>query len=281
MLRDIVLQIDTYAEPTPPKAIEQAVSFAKLFDATLTGLAIHIDIDAPENWLAEKLLHTNALAAAEERKSLEAAQASLKHLEAAASGASVQHVGKVVRALLHGVGPRLAQLARTRDLCLLVAGDRMDSQRAVAEEVIFSSGRPALIFHPEYAPLPSGRLSCVSIAWDGSRSAARAVADALPLLKQAADVRVMTAVGEKASATAGQAEELVRHLRCHSVAASTDEVDGRQRSIGASIDAYLEDVSPQLLVMGAFGSSRFREFVLGGATDHVLNRCKTAVMLSH
>jgi nucleotide-binding universal stress UspA family protein len=280
-MRDIALHIDTYAEPIPPEAIDQAVGFAGMFDATLAGIALHIDINVPTNWLAEKIVHVSQLAADEERKSLEAAQASLKHLEAAAARAGVKHAGQIVRALLHRGGPCMAELARTRDLCLLVAGYPMDSQRSVAEDVIFGAGRPALIFHPERAPLPSGSLASVAIAWDGSRSAARAVADALPILKKAGDIRVMTAIGEKASATSGQAGELVRHLRMHDIAAVADELDGRNRSIGASIDAYLEERSPQLLVMGAYGSSRFKEFVLGGATVHVLNSCRTPVLLSH
>lgn len=280
-MRDITLQIDTYAEPSAPKAIDQAVRFAALLDATLTAIAVQINIEVPENWLAEQLLHARHLAAVEERKSLETAQAALKHLEAVAGKAGVRHAGQIIQAPLHGVGPCLARCARTRDLCLIAVGARMDSQRAVAEDVIFGSGRPVLVFRPDRAPLPVDSLARVAIAWDGSRGAARAVADAIPVLRRAGDVRVMTAVGEKASATSGQAGELVRHLYMHGVAAVADELDGRHRSIGASIDAYLEEVSPQLLVMGAYGSSRLKEFVLGGATEHVLNDCKTPVLLSH
>ena len=138
-----------------------------------------------------------------------------------------------------------------------------------------------LVFHPDKTPLPANRLEPIAVAWDGSRSSARAVADALPILKKAADVRVMTAVGEKSSATTGQASELVRHLKAHGVVATTDEIDGRHRSIAASPDAYTEETEPQLLVMGAYGSSRLKEFVLGGATEHALNDCSTPALLSH
>ncbi len=280
-MRDIALHIDTYAEPTPLAAVEQAVGFAKMLDATLTGIAINIDINAPENWLAERLLHVSELARIEERKSLDAAKASLTHLQSLAEKAGIRHEAKLVRASLHGVGPCMAKLARTFDLSLIVVGARVDSQRSVAEDVIFGSGRPVLAFNPQKSLLPSGRLTRVAVAWDGSRSAARAVADALPVLKRVEDVRVMTAVGEKASATAGQAGDLVRHLRTHGISAVPDEIDGRHRSIGASFAAYLEEVSPELLVMGAYGSSRIKEFVLGGATEHILNNCSTPVLLSH
>ena len=77
-MRDIALHIDTYSEPTSLQALEQAVGFAQLLDAALTGIAIRIDIQAPANWLAERLLNVSQLAKAEERTSWEACLTSLK-----------------------------------------------------------------------------------------------------------------------------------------------------------------------------------------------------------
>lgn len=279
-MRDIMLQVDTYAEPTPPHAIPQAVAFAGALEGELTGFATHIDIKVPDNWIAERLLHINGLASAEESKSLAAARKSLEYLETCARSSGIKAHGLVVRANLHGIGPCVARHARARDLCLVPLGDRMDSQRAVAEDVIFGSGRPVLVFHPDHAPLPA-RLTRVAVAWDGSRCAARAAADAMPILKRASDVRVVTVVGEKPSATSGVADDLVRHLLAHGVSARVDEVDGRHRSIGAALDAYVSEATPSLVVMGAYGSSRLKEFVLGGATEHVLNRVRIPTLLSH
>ncbi len=278
---DILLHIDTYAEPTPPKAIEQAVGFASLLGGQLTGLATHIDIKVPDNWLAERLLNVSQLAGVEEAKSLESAQGALKCLEAAARQAGARQEGLIVRAGLQVVGPCVARHARTRDLCLICVGDRMDSERAVAEEVLFRAGRPVLIFNPESAPLPFERLTRVAVAWDGSRSSARAVSDAIPALQKAQEVRILTVVGEKASTVSGIALDLVRHLATHGVSASVDEIDGRHRPIAASLDAYCADYKPDLLVMGGYGSSRLKEFVLGGATEHVLNTRRVAALLSH
>ncbi|MBK8839673.1 MAG: universal stress protein [Hyphomonadaceae bacterium] len=280
-MRDIMLHIDTYAEPILPRAIEQSVGFAKSLDAELTGVAAHIDISVPDNWLAERLLHINEMASVEESKSLAAARGSLELLETYGRTAGVKCEGHVVRAGLHSIGPCVARHARTRDLCLISLGDRMDSQRSVAEEVIFGSGRPTLIYHPDRAPLPKDRLKRVAIAWDGGRCAARAVCDTIPVLKKSESVRVLTVVGEKASATSGLASELVRHLLTHGINAQVDEIEGRRRSIGASLDAYIGESAPQLIVMGAYGSSRLKEFVLGGATEHVLNRLAIPAFLSH
>lgn len=278
---DLLLHIDTYAEPTSMPTIELAVRFASAVGCPLAGLATHVDIRVPDNWLAEKLLNVSELAAIEEAKSYDFAAAAVKRLASAAAGAGIQHEGIIARAALHGVGQRVARYARTRDVCLLQVGDRMDSERSVAEEVIFGSGRPVLVFHPERAPLPTGPLKRVAIAWDHSRCSARAVAEAIPLLRKAQDVRIVTAIGEKASATPGLGSDLVRHLRLHGISASVDEIDGRHRTIGASIDAYCDEHTPELLVMGAYGSSRVKEFILGGATEHTLNRVRVATFLCH
>lgn len=121
----------------------------------------------------------------------------------------------------------------------------------------------------------------VAIAWDGGPCAARAVAEAMPLLGRAAQVRVFTVVGEKPSVEPGLAAELVRHLGAHGVVAAVDEVDIGGRAIGAALDAYLKAQAPDLLVMGAYGHSRLQEFVLGGATEHMLWETKVPTFLAH
>lgn len=280
-MRDVLLQIDTYAEPTQAAVIEQAAKFVTLLGGRITGLATHIDITAPRNWLAEKLLNVSQLAEIEENKSLAAAKRSLQLLAETASAVGVEQEGKIARSPLHGVGGYMAEAARTRDLCLVAVGLPGDSQRGVAEEIIFGSGRPVLVFHPERAPLPRSELKCVAVAWDGTRCASRAAADALPILRKAQEVRILTVVGEKQAAASGIASDLVRHLRVHDIPAQVNEVEGHGRSIGASLDAYCEEHSPDLLVMGAYGTSRVKEFLLGGATEHILNAGRVATFLSH
>ncbi len=280
-MRDILLHIDTYAEPASFGSIEQAVRFAGFLGGSIAGLVTHIDINVPDNWLAERLLHISDLAEVEENKSVETGRAALAHLAQASAAAGVRHEGVILRAHLHGVASVVARAARTRDLCLILVGDRAGPQRALAEDVLFSAGRPVLVFNPEKAALPAGPLRKVAVAWDGSRCSARAVSDAMPVLQKAAMVRILTVVGEKPSARQGMAADLVRHLAAHGVTAGIDEVDGRQRSIGASIDSYIETHAPDLLVMGGYGTAKLKEFVLGGATEHVMNDLKIATMLSH
>lgn len=280
-MRDVFLHIDTYSEPTPDAAIAQAVMFSGAIGARLGGLATHIGISAPRNWLAEQFLNVQHLAEVEEAKSLAAARRSLEVMAEKAAEAGVSYEGLIHRAPLHGIGANVASHARTRDMCLIAIGGHGNSQSGVAEEIIFGSGRPVLVFHPERAPLPSGPIKRVVIAWDASRCAARAASDAIPILRCAQDVRILTVLGEKDAARTGIASDLVRHLKVHDIEARVDEVDGRGKSIGASLRDYCGQQEPDLLVMGAYGSSRLKEFLLGGATQHILDEAPIAAFLSH
>jgi nucleotide-binding universal stress UspA family protein len=279
-MKDVLFHIDTYTEPTSVAAVDQVVAFASAIGCRLTGMAVQIHIRTPDNWLAEKLLHINRLAIAEESKSLEVARQMLKHLAEAAEAACVPHEGVIIRADLNGVGSCVARRARTRDMCVIAIGDHMSNQRTVAEDVILGSGRPTLIFNQARTTLPA-QLTRVVVAWDGSRPAVRAVSDGLPLLQKAQEVRLLTVVGEKATATSGLASDLARHLKLYGVACVIDEIDGRGRSIGSAFDEYCERYPPSLFVMGGYGTARLREFILGGATEHVLNTCRVATVLSH
>src|SRR5690349_16483442 len=114
-MKDVLFQIDTYSEPTAPAAVDQAVAFASVIGCRLTGLAVHIDIRVPQNWLAEQLLHVNKLANVEEAKSLEAGRSMLDRMAEAAHALGVTQEDRIVRADLNGVGPCVAKHARTYD----------------------------------------------------------------------------------------------------------------------------------------------------------------------
>lgn len=277
---DILLQIDTYPDATSAAAIQGAVDFARLIGGAVTALAVEIDIRAPRSQIAEYLIELSSLAEAEEHKSRAAARQALETFTAAAKAAGVFGGALTARAELYAVADVVAQRARTRDLCLIALGEAFDDQRAIAETVVFDSGRPVLAFQPGQADLPKA-LTHVVVAWDGGRCAARAVSDAMPLLQAAAEVTVLTVTEEKPSARAGVGEDVVRHLKAHGVKAAAVEVDVAGRKIGAALDSYLLAEGADLLVMGAYGHSRMREFVVGGATRHVLHRPPKALFLSH
>lgn len=280
-MRDVLLQIDSYPEATSDDAIEQAARFTAAIGGVLSGLAVEVKIRAPSNWLAEQLIGLGHLAEAEEKKSRRACQTTLEAFSKKAEAAGVLGQALHGKAELYCVGDCVAKYARTRDLCLVPTANGLDGQRAIVEAVVFGSGRPVVHFRPGVADLLSGGLRTVVMAWDGSRTAARAMADALPVMLKAREVRVLTVVNEKPDARAGMGDDAVRHLKAHGVNAIIDEVDAGGRRIGQVLDDYAVECGSDLLVMGAYGRSRVREFLLGGATEYMLHDPKVPLLLSH
>lgn len=279
--RDLLLHIDTYPKPTPAGAIDEAVAIAAALGARLTGLSFEIDIPLHSNRIADYLIGLSAIAEAEEARSRKACRDGLEHFKAAAEAAGVFESAVIGKADHYGVGAHVARVASTHDLCILPLVGDYDGQLDVSQEVVFASGRPILIFLAGAAGGLAKAPARVVIAWDGSRGAARAVADAMPILVRAGEVRIMTAVNEKPGAVAKLGEAAQRHLGMHGVTAILDDIDTGHEKIGAVLDRYLEQQAPDLLVMGAFGHSRAREFLLGGATQHVLTKPACPVLLSH
>ncbi|MGE5565876.1 MAG: universal stress protein [Parcubacteria group bacterium] len=279
-MKDILLYIDTYPDPTPDEAIDQAIALAAGLGATISALAVQVDIHAPNNRLAEYLIHLTNLTEEAEAQSLTSCRQKLAHFSEKAEEAGVMGEALTGRADMYLVAEYVATRARTRDLCIIPAFDTTDGQRALAEAAIFGSGRPVVTFRNN-AALPAAGLGMVAVAWDGSRCAARALADALPLLAKAKSVRVVTVTGEKPSAVSGMGAEVVRHLTAHQIGAVVDDVDCKGRRIGPALVDHLDRIGADLLVMGAYGHSRVREFVLGGATAHMLHGLKIPLFLSH
>ncbi len=183
-----------------------------------------------------------------------------------------------------GVAETVMEHGRAADL--IIAGQRDKSfdfthLLDVPERLAIESGRPVLI-------VPwAGRFASfgkrVTVAWNGRREAARAVFDALPLLKAADNVRIIWVNPQKDQVKAGDlptaeiASTLARHgVRCE--AASTVASDIR---VGDALLSGLTDDGSDLLVMGAYGHSRLREFVFGGATRHILDHMTVPVLMSH
>lgn len=277
---DILLQIDSFPTATPPAAIESAVRFAKALGARLSALAVQVDIPLASNAFADRFAHLSELERDWEQHSLAGCQAALAHFEGVAKAAGVYAAGGVARLNLYRIDDEVARRARTHDLCLVPLSDAYDGQLELAQQVVFGSGRPVLAF-PAATPIAAGgRVGDAVVLWDGSRASARALADALPLLALADSVRVVTFTGEKPSARAQAGAEVVRHLASHGVAASAADVPAKG-AIGGEIDGYLKAHPADLLVMGAYGRPRLIEFVLGGATEHVLRHPPCAVLLSH
>jgi nucleotide-binding universal stress UspA family protein len=175
----------------------------------------------------------------------------------------------------------LAQYARFRDLTILPVPRQDSYDQWYAETVIFGSGRPTLVIPYEWKKQTRFKLDTVVVAWDFSKTATRAVADAIPFLQRAGQVFVVTVTNEKEIDTQRSAAELARHLAHHRVEVAVDTVDAAGRDIGTVLQAHCASRNADMLVMGAYGHSRFREFVLGGATRSLLARPIGPILMSH
>ena len=278
---DLLLHIDSYPKPTPPAAIEEAIRVGASLGGKLTGLAIEVDIPVHSNRVADYLIGLSKMAEEEEARSHNACQEGLAHFKEKATEAGVFQTTILARVNHYEVADHVARLARTHDLCILPLVGGFDGQMEVADSVVFSSGRPVLVFRVGDAGGLASGPDLVVVAWDGSRCAARAMADALPILIRAQRVRLLTVLNDNPRAVAHVAEAAKRHLQMHGVTASIDEFDAAGDGIGVAFDRYIKQHKPDLLVMGGYGHSRAREFLLGGATEHALRTPTCPVLLSH
>jgi nucleotide-binding universal stress UspA family protein len=144
------------------------------------------------------------------------------------------------------------------------------------EAGLFESGRPVLIAPPS----PLQRLGeKVLIAWNGSTEQARTTALAMPLLKKASHVVVLTVQGGTVPGPTG--EELARYLDRNGVPSEPITVQPKGRSTGEAILAQAASLQCDLLIKGAYTQSRLRQMIFGGATRHILAHASLPVLMAH
>lgn len=278
---DLLLTTLTYPDATPDRAIRSGVALARRLGGQLTLLTVRVDLPQLHNPIANALLKLDDISKVEEARSAATAQLEAACARIASDIYQEPLETETVTAKLYEEAEVVARLARTRDLALIAIGPAVLADRDLAETVLFGSGRPVIVYPERIDATPGDGFKSVAIAWDGGRAAARAVADALPILQQAGEVRIFTALGDKPQAIKGTAADLQRHLRLHAIEAAVDERLDHDRAIGCRFGDYVAETKPDLLVMGAYGHARLREFVLGGATEAVLQDPPCPVLLSH
>ena len=118
--------------------------------------------------------------------------------------------------------------------------------------------------------------------WDGSRAAARAINDALPLLQKAHAVELLIVANEKTESERGiRGVEIGSHLARHGIKVEVEILPAADIDVANVILSRVADCSASMIVMGGYGHSRFREFILGGATRGVLTTMTVPVFISH
>jgi nucleotide-binding universal stress UspA family protein len=173
---------------------------------------------------------------------------------------------------------------RRSDLIVVSQVDSVGSEGVeldFVDRVVMSVGRPVLVLPLKAEPIST--IGTAIVAWNGSREAARAAFDSLPLLRLARDVRVVWVDPQRDEggavdvAGAGLAETLARH----GINVTAEPISGNGREEGEALLTKVFDTGANLLVMGAYGHTRLREFVLGGATREALKNMTCPVLFSH
>ncbi|WP_428408464.1 universal stress protein [Hyphococcus sp.] len=172
-----------------------------------------------------------------------------------------------------------ARRATAFDLSVLAAAgdDSTPMEESIAESLLFQSGRPVLL-------CPAAGIAAapekIVIAWNGSEEAARAVGASLELLKEAKEVMVISV--RKSGAPFINTDEITAYLRLHGVNAARTKIEVTgDESVNARLDAEIREEKPDLLVMGAYSHSRWRQAVLGGFTRHMIHEAKLPVLMMH
>jgi nucleotide-binding universal stress UspA family protein len=144
------------------------------------------------------------------------------------------------------------------------------------EAALFESGRPILIAPPK---APSSIGETVVIAWNGSTETARTIAFALPFLKQASKVIVLTITDFSVPGPSG--EDVARHLGYHDIAATALQADAGNRTPGEAMLGEAAALGADLMIKGAYTHSRLRQMIFGGATNHILSHTEMPVFMAH
>ena len=272
------LPLVTYPDSNSDAIAANATAMAKYLEASLHAEAFNADIPDVSNVLSKLLLKLPELIREAEATSRRRGEHLLEKVREEAAKGDVSLTTGVSSAALAMISEAAAADARYFDISLVGWEAGNPTSRALAEAVVFGSGRPAVLL-PEAVAI--GSIGHVAIAWDGSRVAARAVADARVFLDRSSKVTVLTVIDEKPLKERDGAERLAENLRKRGLAAEANFLHAEDCPIGISLQQHAIERGANLLVMGGFGHSLVRDFVLGGATEDVLDDPQLPVLFSH
>ena len=278
MYKNLLVNIPTERSPRP--VIDGAISLAARCKAELHAVSVGYESSSMP-LVAEGGAAVAVIFEAEREKALERANAALAVFAAEARQAGLIHSSRAISAMQGEAAAILGATARLYDLTV-VAQPEFESDtfdNTLAQEILFQSGGPVL-FMP-YTFKGAFHAKRVGICWDGSRVAARAVRDAMPLLEQAEAITIITINAENSVPADASAAHLVRYLARLGVPTEIDSLKAAKANIQSSILSLASDESLNLLVMGGYGHSRLKETVFGGVTRDMLESMTVPTLMSH
>jgi nucleotide-binding universal stress UspA family protein len=269
--QDILVHIRPYGSIEP---VEVALRLGGRFDARVTCLYALEDVARFKQILTEKSAPLQGLV---ERDYAAAAQAE-ERIRALAQREGVQFDWVTCEG---AAADLIAMASRLQDIVVVGKTEPDEGWGVVERMVTMPGGRPILAV-PSTGPfLDPGRR--ILIAWNGSAQAADAVMGAMPLITEADHVVVLTGSEqrEKVPAASGPLLDIAAYLKRHGVEAEVRNTDAAGSDAGTAILEAARTSKADLVVMGAYGRSRLREWVLGGATRTVLDYMDVPVLMAH
>ena len=272
------MPIQTYPEGYPDAVAPFAAAVARHLDGELDGLVLAVEFPQVSSLIGDALVDVSAMIGEAKARARAGAAALSQALQAAAAAAGVPLRCTEAKSVAAMFGDTVAAQARYHDFVVLGCGANEPAFADTAEVAVFGTGKPVLLVPPE-APAPS--FGHIMVAWDGSRAAARAVADAREFLDRAKAISIVSVTDDKPVSASRPAARLAEYLSRSGKSPGVDDVEGGDRPIAEVLQGHAREEGADLLVMGAFGHSRLRDFVLGGATRGILRDLRVPVLLSH
>jgi nucleotide-binding universal stress UspA family protein len=276
VIKDLVVNLPVGHKPLG--VVDYAVSIADTFRAHIAGVAFAYEPvvapaimgGVPADWIDAQRIESNRIA-----------EAAIAGFETTAQRVGVSAEHRVLPATVAGAAEMFVRAARRFDLAVVsqTEPDRPAPEELIIEAALFDSGRPVVVV--PYIQKGGLKLDRVMVCWDGSRTAARAIADALPLLQRAKSVDVVVIATGRFKTDEIAVADIAEHLSRHGLTIDVKRVVAVDTDVPNTILSYAADNSTDFLVMGGYGHSRLREFVLGGATRGILSSMTVPVLMAH
>ena len=277
-LRNLLIQIWSYPVRTPDNVLSATLVIAKMLGTRVTAAICKVDVRNASARLGIVFPDASTVMASAERDSENSARKIERYLEKANVGQYQPVEILKFDSSTDILPPGLIGHARLSDI-IIVAISPGEAPHDFAQDLIFASGRPVLLLPADVSAEIS--FGVVVVAWDGGRVAARAIWDALPFLRYAHTVRLVEITGDKPLEGSSSTTALRDQLLSHDIKAVIDSVSAEGTSAGAVLARYCSHHHADLLVMGAYGHSRMRDFFMGGVTKYFVVNPPLPVLLSH
>lgn len=277
MYRNLLVHIPTERSPRP--AIDGSISLAMTCGAHLDAIAVGYELTNNVPFVAEGGAAVAAVFELERERALERANTALAVFEVEAKAAKV---GYRCRAMTGSFAEAADIVGANARLCQLTIVSQPEPgletfDNLLPQEILFQTGGPVMVV--PYTFRDALKFGRIGICWDGSRLAARALWDAMPLLAKANALTIIT-VNQPVSVEASP-DRLAKRLASLGLPAKTISVQSEHANIQPTILSVAADEGLDLLVMGGYGHSRLKERVLGGVTREMFRSMTVPTLMSH